>query len=77
MHTDPVEAGRTSGEGESPGQEHGQKRAQTQLDPPPPDQTQLDPPRLRWWRRWRTWLPFVIKPLRRGIVLILVALFIE
>jgi uncharacterized protein (TIRG00374 family) len=77
MHTDPVEAGRTSGEGESPGQEHGQKRAQTQLDPPPPDQTQLDPPRLRWWRRWRTWLPFVIKPLRRGIVLILVALVIE
>src|SRR5215510_10250139 len=30
-----------------------------------------------WLRRWRTWLPFVIKPLRRGILLFAVALIIE
>jgi uncharacterized protein (TIRG00374 family) len=30
-----------------------------------------------WWRRLRSWLPFLIKPLRRGIVLFIVALVIE
>src|ERR1035438_7537092 len=30
-----------------------------------------------WWRRWRAWLPFLVKPLRRGIVLFVVALVIE
>ena len=30
-----------------------------------------------WWRRWRTWLPFLVKPLRRGIVLFVIALVIE
>ncbi len=29
------------------------------------------------WRRWRTWLPFVIKPLRRGVVIFIVLLVIE
>jgi uncharacterized protein (TIRG00374 family) len=29
------------------------------------------------WRGWRTWLPFLIKPLRRGIVLFVIALVIE
>jgi uncharacterized protein (TIRG00374 family) len=29
------------------------------------------------WRRWRSWLPFLVKPLRRGIVLFIVALVIE
>ena len=33
--------------------------------------------RRSWWRRWRTWLPFLVKPLRRGIVLFIVALVIE
>ena len=32
---------------------------------------------LSWWRGWRTWLPFLIKPLRRGIVLFVIALVIE
>src|ERR1035438_1604481 len=31
----------------------------------------------RWWRGWRAWLPFLVKPLRRGIVLFIVALVIE
>ena len=30
-----------------------------------------------WLRRWRTWLPFVVKPLRRVILLFIVALIIE
>jgi uncharacterized protein (TIRG00374 family) len=30
-----------------------------------------------WWRGWRTWLPFLVKPLRRGIVLFAIALVIE
>jgi uncharacterized protein (TIRG00374 family) len=36
--------------------------------------------RLPWrtrLRRWRTWLPFVIKPLRRGVLLFIVLLVIE
>jgi uncharacterized protein (TIRG00374 family) len=33
--------------------------------------------RQGWWRRLRTWLPFLVKPLRRGIVLFVVALVIE
>ena len=30
-----------------------------------------------WWRRWRTWLPFVLKPLRRGIVIFALILIVE
>src|ERR1700684_785320 len=30
-----------------------------------------------WWRGWRAWLPFLVKPLRRGIVLFVIALVIE
>jgi uncharacterized protein (TIRG00374 family) len=29
------------------------------------------------WRGWRTWLPFLVKPLRRGIFLFVIALVIE
>src|SRR5258708_5283622 len=29
------------------------------------------------WRRWRRWLPFVIKPLRRGIVIFALLLIVE
>jgi uncharacterized protein (TIRG00374 family) len=30
-----------------------------------------------WWRQWRQWLPFVVKPLRRGIVIFVLLLVIE
>jgi uncharacterized protein (TIRG00374 family) len=47
----------------------------------PGDDGEASPTRLRrwrnWLRRWRTWLPFVVKPLRRGIVLFVVLLIIE
>jgi uncharacterized membrane protein YbhN (UPF0104 family) len=29
------------------------------------------------WRRWRGWLPFLVRPLRRGIVVFVVLLVIE
>jgi uncharacterized protein (TIRG00374 family) len=30
-----------------------------------------------WWRRLRKWLPFLVKPLRRGIVIFVVLLIVE
>lgn len=40
-----------------------------------------DPPeghqRRGSWRKWRTWLPFLVKPLRRGIILFALALVVE
>jgi uncharacterized protein (TIRG00374 family) len=30
-----------------------------------------------WWRRGRSWLPFVVKPLRRGIIIFALVLIIE
>ena len=33
--------------------------------------------RLSWWRRWRSWLPFLLKPLRRGIVIFALLLIVE
>src|SRR5579862_448280 len=29
------------------------------------------------WRRWRTWLPFVVTPLRRGVLFFILVLIIE
>jgi uncharacterized protein (TIRG00374 family) len=29
------------------------------------------------WRKWRTWLPFLVKPLRRGIILFALVLVVE
>jgi uncharacterized protein (TIRG00374 family) len=40
-----------------------------------------DPPggrkRRGSWRKWRTWLPFLVKPLRRGIILFALVLVVE
>jgi uncharacterized protein (TIRG00374 family) len=33
--------------------------------------------KLGWWRRIRSWLPFVVKPLRRGILIFVVLLIVE
>ena len=44
----------------------------------PGQQPDADPgPRDNWRRRWRAWLPFLIKPLRRGVVIFLLLLIIE
>ncbi len=44
-----------------------------------PSQQPAGDPRSRdtWRRRWRIWRPFVVKPLRRGILLFALALVIE
>ena len=37
-------------------------------------------PQSAWrsrWQRWRTWLPFVLSPLRRGVLLFILVLIIE
>jgi uncharacterized protein (TIRG00374 family) len=41
-------------------------------DGPPEDRK----PRVSW-RKWRTWLPFLVKPLRRGIILFALVLVVE
>src|SRR3984893_402818 len=66
MRTDPAKAGRKPGDDaadakEEHGEHHGELRGEQQS----------------WWRRWRTWLPFVLKPLRRGIVIFALILIIE
>jgi uncharacterized protein (TIRG00374 family) len=33
--------------------------------------------RRGWWRSWRSWLPFVVKPLRRGVLIFALVLVIE
>ena len=33
--------------------------------------------KLGWWRRIRSWLPFVVKPLRRGILIFALVLIVE
>jgi uncharacterized protein (TIRG00374 family) len=43
-----------------------------------PDDTAVTGGRQRgWWRRLRNWLPFLVKPLRRGIVIFALLLIIE
>ena len=34
-------------------------------------------PPERPWRKWRVWLPFLLKPLRRGVVILVLVLIIE
>ncbi len=33
--------------------------------------------KLGWWRRVRSWLPFVVKPLRRGVLIFALVLIVE
>src|SRR5580704_71870 len=42
--------------------------------PPPPTNR---PPRRTNWPPWRSWLPFLVKPLRRGVLLFILLLIIE
>jgi len=62
MRTDPAKAGRKPGEDAADADER---------------QSEQRGERLSWWRRWRSWLPFVLKPLRRGIVIFALLLIIE
>jgi uncharacterized protein (TIRG00374 family) len=44
---------------------------------PDPEQPDPEPGPRETWRRWRVWLPFLVKPLRRGIVIFALVLIIE
>ena len=46
-------------------------------DRKPQDDTAAGSGRWGWWGRWRSWLPFVVKPVRRGILLFALALVVE
>jgi hypothetical protein len=77
MRTDPAKAGRKPGddaddadERQDQQQDERQGKRQERHDERPGE-------RLSWWRRWRSWLPFVVKPLRRGIVIFALLLIVE
>jgi len=62
MRTDPAKAGRKPGDDAAGADEQeNEQRGERQS----------------WWRRWRSWLPFVLKPLRRGIVIFALLLIVE
>ena len=46
-------------------------------DTPAGSERRGDLGKLGWWRRVRSWLPFVVKPLRRGILIFALVLIIE
>ncbi len=64
MRTDPAKAGRKPGEDAAGDSE---RRGEQQSGKGA----------TGWFRRWRSWLPFVLKPLRRGIVIFALLLIIE
>ena len=43
----------------------------------PESDTTAGSERRGWWRSWRSWLPFVVKPLRRGVLIFALVLVIE
>jgi uncharacterized protein (TIRG00374 family) len=86
MRTDPAGAGRKPGDGLAEAGEQASHQADDQANQQAGDQASKraeqasDQPgsELRGrWRRWRTWLPFLVKPLRRGIILFALVLVVE
>lgn len=72
MRTDPAKAGRKPGDGPAEASQQASQASEQASQP--------SGQRGRWrgrLRRWRTWLPFLIKPLRRGILLFAVVLIVE
>ena len=74
MRTDPAKAGRKPGEDAA---DAGERQDQPQDERQGERQDEQRGERLSWWRRWRSWLPFVLKPLRRGIVIFALLLIVE
>jgi uncharacterized protein (TIRG00374 family) len=86
MRTDPAGAGRKPGDGLAEAGEQASHQADDQANQQAGEQASKraeqasDQPgsELRGrWRRWRTWLPFLVKPLRRGIILFALVLVVE
>lgn len=81
MRTDPAKAGRGPSESPAEASEQANEQADQQADERASQQAnqpnqQAGQFRGRW-RRWRTWLPFVVKPLRRGVILLALVLIVE
>jgi uncharacterized protein (TIRG00374 family) len=74
MRTDPAKAGRKPGEDADDADER-QDQQQDERQGERQDEGRGE--RLSWWRRWRSWLPFALKPLRRGIVIFALLLIVE
>jgi uncharacterized protein (TIRG00374 family) len=74
MRTDPAKAGRKPGD-DAAGADKQQDEQQDERQ----DERHVERrgQRQSWWRRWRSWLPFVLKPLRRGIVIFALLLIVE
>ena len=86
MRTDPAEAGRKPGDGLAEASEQASDQANQQASDQANQQasdragqaSEHAGGNLRGrWRRWRTWLPFLVKPLRRGIILFALVLIVE
>ena len=82
MRTDPAEAGRKPGDGLAEASEQANQQASEQASDQASERagqaSEQPGSDLRGkWRRWRTWLPFLVKPLRRGIILFALVLIVE
>src|SRR5690242_21717134 len=73
MRTDPAKAGRKPGDAPRGASEQANQPASN----PSEQAAKPDGERRGKWRRWRTWLPFLVKPLRRGIILFALVLIVE
>jgi uncharacterized protein (TIRG00374 family) len=82
MRTDPAEAGRKPGDDPAEANDQASEPAGHQAGEQTGDQAGAQAVGRRgkwrgWLRRWRTWLPFVLKPLRRGVLVFVVLLIVE
>jgi uncharacterized protein (TIRG00374 family) len=80
MRTDPAEAGRKPGDGPPETSEQANQQASERAERAGNPAAQATTPGGELggrWRRWRTWLPFLVKPLRRGIILFALVLIVE
>jgi uncharacterized protein (TIRG00374 family) len=76
MRTDPAKAGRKpSGDAAADSERRGERRGRKAAAEATKPRGAKGP--KGWWRRWRGWLPFLVKPLRRGIVIFALLLVIE
>jgi uncharacterized protein (TIRG00374 family) len=77
MRTDPAKAGRGPSESPAEASEQASQQANDQADKQANQPNQQAGQLRGRWRRWRTWLPFVVKPLRRGVILLALVLIVE
>ena len=79
MRTDPAKAGQKPGDDGDDTAAGSERRGKRRVWPGAKGWPRAKgwPGPKGWWRRWRGWLPFVVKPLRRGIVIFALLLIVE